>query len=144
MCCQEKSQLFRVIPLFIIFAKWLSFTFADSLMNFTGIVQEPVALSQSNEFMILLIFQVVVCDKSKLLFCATGDLMTVALRYFWSVSMIFPIVDSSSEGFTESANEDDFVPEGTAQKFLWQFLHHILAHHLLLCLFEPHKYILYL
>ena len=39
--------------LFKIFAKWLSVTFADSLINFTGIPSRPLALSELNELMIL-------------------------------------------------------------------------------------------
>ena len=43
------------MSLFIIFVKWLSITFADILMNFTGISSGTVALSELNELMILFI-----------------------------------------------------------------------------------------
>ena len=39
---------FISMSLFIIFAKWLSITFAGSLMNFTGIPSKHVALWEFN------------------------------------------------------------------------------------------------
>ena len=69
------------MSLFIIFAKWLSVTFADILMNFTGIPSGPVALSELNELMILFISWVVACGKLNLLFCVTDDLMAVTLGW---------------------------------------------------------------
>ena len=68
--------------LFKIFAKWLSITFADSLINFTGIPSRPVALSELNELMISFMPWVVACGKLNLLFCVTGDLMATTL--VWS------------------------------------------------------------
>ena len=68
------------MSLFIIFAKWLSITFAE--LNFTGIPSGPVALSDLNELMILFMGWVVVCGKLNLLFCVTGDLMAIIL--VWS------------------------------------------------------------
>lgn len=44
---------FRSMYLFIIFANLLSITFADSLMTFTGVPPESVAMSELNELIMI-------------------------------------------------------------------------------------------
>ena len=99
------------MSLFVIFAKWLSITFAGSLMNFIGIPSGNVALSKFNELIIFFMFWVVACGKLNLLFCVADNLMTITFGWSWYVSIIFPTVVSSIEEFTESPNEDGLVPE---------------------------------
>ena len=85
--------------LFIIFAKWLSITFIDSLMNFTGILPGPVTLVESNELMILIITWLDACGKLNFPFRVTDDLMVITLGWFRYVSMIFStVVLSPNEG----------------------------------------------
>ena len=52
---------------------------------------------------------VVACAKLNLLFCVTDDLIAIRRGWFWYVSMIFPTVVSSSEGFAEPPNEHSLV-----------------------------------
>ena len=66
----------------IIFAKRLSITFADSLIDFTGIPSGPVALLEVNELIILFMSWVVACSKLNLLFCVTDNL--TATTQGWS------------------------------------------------------------
>ena len=96
------------MSLFIIFAKWLSITLADSLMSFTGIPSEPVAL---NELMILFMPWSVTCGKLNFLFCVTDDLIGVTFGWSCQVSMIFRTVVLLRTRFEESTNEDGLLTE---------------------------------
>ena len=55
----------------------MSVTFAESLMNFTGIPSGPAALWEINELMILFMSWVAACYKLNMLFCVTDDLMVI-------------------------------------------------------------------
>ena len=69
------------MSLFVIFAKWLPITFADSLMNITGIPSGPVALLEVNELIILFMSWVVAGGKLNLLFCVTDNLAAITLGW---------------------------------------------------------------
>ena len=60
------------MPSFLIFAKWQWITFADSLMNVTGIL---------NELMILVMSWLAAYGKLNLLFCVTDDLTAKTLGW---------------------------------------------------------------
>ena len=60
------------MPSFLIFAKWQWITFASSLMNVTGIL---------NELMILVMSWLAAYGKLNLLFCVTDDLTAKTLGW---------------------------------------------------------------
>ena len=73
------------MSLFIIFAKWLSVTFTDSLLNFTGIQSGPVVLWELNIELNRLFYLsgVVACGTLNFLFCVTDHLMSIILEWPW-------------------------------------------------------------
>ena len=87
------------MSLFIIFVKWLSITFADSSINFTGTLSKHAASSEFKELIILFTSWGVACGKLNLLFCVTDTLMAITLELSRYVSMIFPTGVSSSKRF---------------------------------------------
>ena len=61
-----------------------------SLMNFTRVLSEPVALSELNELIILYMSRVIACGKLNLLYFVTDDLLATTLRWFLYASMTLP------------------------------------------------------
>ena len=68
-------------------------------------------MSELNELMILFMSWVVACGKLNFLFCITDNLIAITLGWSQLVSIIFPTVVSSREGFADYRNEDGLLPE---------------------------------